>query len=156
MDRVESTVSYCCFSSSKIVLCFMMVSVWNWGGYKCNNCEMPSFLNPNRNPQAISLLWKCRHVSHSHWKNSSPLAKTKTTDGLLLQTCTLPIAFGHEKRKSRHVGICPHWWFFWFLIWVALSVSSVSVVCYLSSRAFEQTSFTLLSSRWRDGDKNLN
>lgn len=42
------------------------------------------------------------------------------------------------------------------LIWVALSVSSVSVVCYLSPGAFEQASFTLLGSRWRDGDKNLN
>lgn len=42
------------------------------------------------------------------------------------------------------------------LIWVTLSVSSLSVVCYLSLRAFEQTSFMLLSSRWRDGDKNLN
>lgn len=42
------------------------------------------------------------------------------------------------------------------LIWAALSVSSLSVVCYLSLRAFEQASFMLLSSRWRDGDKNLN
>lgn len=33
---------------------------------------------------------------------------------------------------------------------------SLSVVCYLSLRAFERASFMLLSSRWRDGDKNLN
>lgn len=94
------------------------------------------------------------------------LAETKSTNGLFLQKkkkCVPPIAFGHEERKSCHVVICPHWCF-WFKLWLSCSLSlCVScVLCCLSpalslpGRAFEQTSFMLLSSRQRDGDNNLN
>lgn len=73
-----------------------------------------------------------------------------------------PLPLVREKRKKENhamasfVLIGDFFFLILVLIWVTLSVSSLSVVCYLSLRAFEQASFMLLSSRWRDGDKNLN
>lgn len=85
------------------------------------------------------MLWECRHVSHSRWKNSLLLAKTKTTDGLLLQNCTVPIAFGQGKKENHAMAsfvLIGDFFFFFFLIlvliWVTLSVSSLCCLLSLS------------------------
>lgn len=160
---VESGVVFTVvFPSDQIALCFAMVSVWNQGGYKSNNNRrMPSFLKPNCNPEEIFLHSGSAYMYHTCVRETacfSPRQRLQMASFYGIALFPLPLVMKNENHAMLSFVLIGDFFFFLILvlIWVALSVSFLSVACYLSLRAFEQASFMLLSSRWRDGDKNLN